>query len=140
MINSIISGISNILDSAFGYEVHDEEIKQGLEEPCFFVKCLNPTNKLFLGRRYFRKNNFVIQYFPKSEHKPKAECYAMGEELMQQLEVIQVQDGYIRGTEMKYEVIDGVLNFFVNYDCFVYKSENTVAMETMQSHRTNVKE
>ena len=29
------------------------------------------------------------------------------------------------------EVVDEVLNFFVNYDMFVYKVEGTDAMETM---------
>lgn len=139
MINSIIAGISTTLDSAFGYEVYDEEIKQGLEEPCFFIKCLNPTNSLFLGRRYYRVNNFVIQYFPKSEHKPKAECYTVAEQLMQCLESIPVLDEVLRGTEMKFEVIDGILNFFVNYNCFVYKVEHKTAMKTLQSHKTNVK-
>lgn len=139
MINAIISGISTKLDGAFGYEIYDEEIKQGLQEPCFFIKCLNPTNNLFLGKRYFRKNSFVIQYFPKSEHKPKEECYAVGEDLMQQLEFIPVLDSVLRGTEMNYEVIDSVLNFFVNYDCFVYKVDEKILMENIQSHKTNVK-
>ena len=139
MINSIIAGISTTLDGAFGYEVYGDEIKQGLKEPCFFIKCLNPTNNLFLGKRYFRKNNFVIQYFPKSEHSQNAECYAVGEELMQHLELIPVLDAVLRGTEMNYEMVDGVLNFFVNYNCFVYKVDEKILMETMQSHKTNVK-
>lgn len=139
MINAIIAGISNTLDVAYGYEIYGEEIKQGLKEPCFFLRCINPTNSLFLGKRYFRKNNFVIQYFPKSKYEQNAECYEMAEGLMQHLEVIPVLDATIRGTEMKYEVIDGVLNFFVNYDCFVYKVDKKVLMETMQSHKTNAK-
>ncbi len=137
MINSIIAGISTTLDGAFGYEVYGEEIKQGLKEPCFFVRCLNPTYNLFLGNRYFRKNNFVIQYFPKSEHNPNTECYTMAEELMQNLEYIPVLDGSIRGTGMHYEVVDGVLNFFINYDCFVYKiHEDETPMEEMKSNTT----
>ena len=139
MINAIIASISNALYSEFGYENHMEEIKQGFKEPCFFIKCLNPTNNLFLGKRYFRRNNFVVQYFPKSEHSPNAECYAVGEELMQHLELIPVLDAVLRGTEMNYEMVDGVLNFFVNYNCFVYKVDEKVLMETMQSHKTNVK-
>ena len=37
---------------------------------------------------------------------------------------------------MKYQVIDGVLNFFVNYDCFVYRVEQADVMETMDSNTT----
>ena len=40
---------------------------------------------------------------------------------------------------MKYEVVDGVLNFFVNYDCFVYRREEQTAMEILETS-TTVKE
>jgi hypothetical protein len=58
MINSIIEAISVSLNGEFGddYEIHMEEIKQGLKEPCFFIACLNPTNNLFMGKRYERTN------------------------------------------------------------------------------------
>ena len=58
---------------------------------------------------------------------------------MQHLELIPVLDAVLRGTEMNYEMVDGVLNFFVNYNCFVYKVDEKILMETMQSHKTNVK-
>ena len=39
MINSIVEAISCSLNKEFGddYEIHNEEIKQGLKEPCFFM-------------------------------------------------------------------------------------------------------
>ena len=40
--------------------------------------------------------------------------------------------------KMKYEIVDGVLNFFVNYDCFVYQMGQQERMEGMKSS-TNVK-
>ena len=49
------------------------------------------------------------------------------------------EDKPTRGTKMKYEVVDGVLNFFVNYDCFVYRREEQTAMEILETS-TNVKE
>ena len=66
MINSIIEAISVALDGEFreGYEIHMEEIRQGLNEPCFFISCLNPTSRRFLKGRYFRVSQFCIQYFP----------------------------------------------------------------------------
>jgi len=32
---------------------------------------------------------------------------------------------------MNAEIVDGVLNFFVNYDFYVYKKEDTVPMEEL---------
>lgn len=142
MINSIIEAISVSLNEEFGdgYETHMEEIKQGLKEPCFFITCLNPTFDLFLGKRYFRTNQFCIQYFPKTDEKQR-ECNGVAERMCQCLEYITIygEDKPIRGTKMKHETVDGVLNFFVNYDCFVYKREQQTPMETLEAS-TSVKE
>lgn len=142
MINSIIASISTSLDAEFGFETHMEEIKQGLDEkePCFFITCLNPTTDLFRGKRYFRQNQFCIQYFPKSD-KPQKECNDVAEKLTWCLEYLNIagEETPMRGTKMKSEVVDGILNFFLNYDCFVYRKEETTAMETLSSD-TTVKE
>lgn len=124
MINSIIEAISVSLNSEFGdgYKIYMEEIEQGLEEPCFFIFCLKPSNDLFLGKRYFRTNPFCIQYFPESREKQR-ECNGVAEQMYDCLEYITMDSDTnpIHGTKMKHEVVDGVLSFFVNYDCFVYK-------------------
>ena len=142
MINSIIEAISISLNEEFGdgYETHMEEIKQGLKEPCFFITCLNPTTELFLGKRYFRTNQFCIQYFPETNEKQR-ECNGVAERMLQCLEYITIygEDKPIMGTKMKYEVVDGVLNFFVNYDCFIRKIEQQTPMESLQAS-TSVKE
>jgi len=140
MINSIIEAISISLNNEFSdeYEAHMEEIKQDLKEPCFFISCLNPTTELFLGKRYFRQNQFVIQYFPELDDKQR-ECNDVAEKMVWCLEYITVDGDLLRGTKMKYKVTDGVLNFFLNYDCFIYRLEENTPMEVMES-ATNVKE
>ena len=142
MINEIIEAISVSLNQEFGddYEIHMEEIKQGLKEPCFFIACLNPTNNLFMGKRYERTNQFCIQYFPETNEKQR-ECNGVAERMLQCLEYITIygEDKPIMGTKMKYEVVDGVLNFFVNYDCFIRKTEQQTPMESLQAS-TSVKE
>ena len=142
MITEIIEAISVALNSEFGddYEIHMEEIRQGLTEPCFFITCLNPSLKPLAGNRYHCTNQFCINYFPESEEKQQ-ECNAVGERMIWCLEYI-TKDGDskpIRGTKMNYEVIDGVLSFFVNYDCIVTKTESQTAMEILETN-TVVKE
>lgn len=140
MINTIIQSISITLDAEFNekeYGFHMEEVKQELKEPCFFIACLNPTTDLFLGKRYFRKNKFVIQYFPESKENLQSECNAVAERMTWCLEYLTTTTGdKFRGTKMNSEVIDGVLNFFVNYDCFVYRVEQDEVMETLESNTT----
>lgn len=137
MINSIVKAISIALNTEFGnaYKIYAEEVKQGLKEPCFFVFCINPTNELFLGKRYFRANQFCIQYFP-STNKKKEESNAVADRLYLCLELIAVDGDLVRAAKMHYEMVDGVLNFFLNYDLFVYRKEQTDPMETIETDTT----
>lgn len=124
MINAIIKGIGIELNAEFGddYAIYAESVEQGLEEPCFFISCINPTSRVFLGNRYFKTNQMCIQYFPTGSGRKKAECNAVSERLFNCLEYISVSEDLVRGTKMTAETADGVLNFFVNYDLFVRKA------------------
>ena len=68
------------------------------------------------------------------EEKQK-ECTDTAERLLQCLEYIMVsgEEKPMRGTKMKCEITDGILKFFVNYDCFVSKSQQQVPMESMKT-------
>lgn len=150
MINEIIDGICLAINAEFGdaYEIYTEEIKQGLKEPCFSILCLNPTVEQFLGKRYFRTNQFCIHYFSKADSR--SECHEVAERLIDCLETITVDGDLVRGNSLHSEINDGVLSFFVNYDLFTYKQEVTEGiggiieirkeepMETMK-HETDVK-
>lgn len=142
MINEVIEAVSVSLNEEFGdgYEIHMEEIRQGLAEPCFFITCLLATSRLFRGSKQERTSQFCIQYFPESAEKQR-ECNAVAERMWRCLEYITLQgaDRPIRGTRMKYEVTDGILNFFVNYDTFAYRAEQQISMDTIESS-TRVKE
>ena len=141
IVNDIIAAISIALNAEFNpdgearYEVTAEEIKQNLQEPCFYIQCINPTHEQFLGRRYFRQLPFVIQYFPESKTEYETECNGVAERMVWCLEYITCvgEDKPIRGTRMHSEVVDGVLNFRVNYDGFMLKEDDTEIMEDLTS-------
>ncbi len=139
MINKIIDGICEKLNESFGdgYEIYTELKNQGLKEPCFSVMCVNPINNQVIGNRYFRNNLFSILYFPASK-EPKAECNTVLEKLYLALETIKIKEtlpdesikeSLVRGTNMRGELVDGVLNFLVNFNMFVYKVEDADLME-----------
>lgn len=140
MINTIMEAISVALDAEFGdgYETYIEEISQDMDGHAFFIQCPNPTDRLFLGKRYFRQNQFCIQYFPLSEDDRNRECYEVLERMNLCLEYIDV-DGPMMGTKMNGKVVDGVLSFFVNYDCFVYRRGEAIPMMEEVSSETHVK-
>lgn len=140
MINKMTEAIAISLNAEFGdnYTIIKETSRQDLKEPCFFISCLNPTMKQFLGKRYFRENQFCIQYFPATVNMNE-ECHAVAERLFDCLEYITESGDLMRGTAMNYEIADGILNFFVNYNSYMYKQQVNTPMETVEISN-NVKE
>lgn len=137
-INSIIEAIGIALNKEFGddFTIYAEEIKQGFMEPCFFVSCINPTDRQFRGNsnshffaaRYFRENRFCVQYFPSDPNNEREESYDKANRLFSALEEITADGDILRGTDMSFEYVDGILSFFVSYNFFVYKTREPTVM------------
>lgn len=129
-IQNLINAIAEALFQEFGsgYEIYTEKVEQGLTEPCFIIRCLNPTKNLFLGRCYKRTNQFSIQYIP-STADANEECNNVMERLFECLENVILHGKSVHGAELHGEITDGILTFMVNYDGFVLKTEEQYAME-----------
>ena len=123
-IQDFINAIAEALFQEFGseYEIYTEKVEQGLSEPCFLIRCLNPTKNVFLGRCFKRTNQFVVQYIPSTENANE-ECASILERLFDCLQSVFVGEKPIHGTDVHGEITDGVLNFMVNYDGFVLKTQ-----------------
>lgn len=117
MLNKVIDGIAQKLNQVFGngYEIYIDEMEQGVTTPCFLIVCLKGRQEQEIGATYKWELPFDIQYFP-HEVKLTHEVNSVVGILNTGLEYIQIEDGLLRGTELKHEVIDGVLHFFVNYN------------------------
>ena len=113
------------------YEIYTEKVEQGLTEPCFLIRCVNPTKNLYLGGVYKRTNQFIIQYIP-SGSDVYEECVSVLERLFECLENVSLSGKPIHGTEMNGEITDGILNFKVNYDGFVLKQQEETDMENLE--------
>lgn len=134
MLNEIIKGISMKLNATFGdeYRTYQNDVEQGLVEPCFFVHVLKPELSPLLGRRSLKQNPFDVRYHPKAPGN-NAEMFTVAEELMECLEYISLPNGdLLRGTGMNYEIVDDVLHFFVNYNHTQIKPYEEYPMETLE--------
>lgn len=118
-INDVRYSIHAAIDATFpDIPIMGEEIKQGLTTPCFFVRLLEPIHEQELGRRYMRHHPFVVRYFP--QEGTNAEMYDIAEQLTQTLYHITVAGRPVRGMGMRFEIMDEVLHFFVNYNFHVW--------------------
>jgi hypothetical protein len=133
MLNEIIEGVAMKLYGAFGdgYEIHRNDVKQGLVEPCFLIAPLSPSLQPLIGRRYLERNPLDVHYFP-AWGDSTTDTFRVAATLQDCLEFITLPDGDIlHGTGMSYEVEDGVLHFFVSFNLILKKPTDNPPMETL---------
>lgn len=128
MIQSVIDGIINAIRTEYdkSYRIYTESIEQGLIEPCFSVLCLNPSGEREISDRFKRFYPFMITYFPSTD-EPVAECNEVCEVLLDVLNDIDTNIGLLHGSELSGKVIDGNLQFSVQYQMFVRKVDESAA-------------
>ena len=117
MVNETIDGLSVILSNLFeDVTIYSESIPQGFKEPCFFILNLTSEEQALLGNRALRITSFNIQYFPKDQFSPKAECQRVAETLYGVLRNVEMLNGIIiNGTNLNHEIVDNVLHFQVTF-------------------------
>lgn len=115
IVQKIIDGIAEILDANFpDSDIQTEEVKQGLDTPCFFVFPINVSDIRHVGRRWNARYSMCVQYIPDSD-EPKAECAEVEEKLYKLLEYITVNGCLVGGVDIHSETTDEVLSFFATY-------------------------
>jgi hypothetical protein len=122
MINKVIDGISIKLNQVFGdnFKIYSEDVSQGFAEPCFFILTLNPKQTNLIGNRSLRQQLFDIHYFPAVQNN--TELQEKASDLFDAMEYITLVDGdLVHGTKMNYEIIDGVLHFYVSFNMIINK-------------------
>lgn len=133
MIDEILSGVSIKLNSVFGddYEVYVNDVNQGLSEPCFFIAVLSPSHAPLLGKRMKITMPLDVHYFPISDGD-NYEMSRVGDQLFKALAFIKTPAfGSFHGRQMRWQIYDGVLHFFVTYIVILNEIENKESMEKL---------
>lgn len=123
IVNDVREAVIAVLNQHFpAIKICDEEIEQGLAEPCFFVKLFPTAQGREFNRRYKRYHAFDIHYFAATNEAMQV----MAGQLYEHLEYIQLSGSVVRGSKLHHEMIDGVLHFFVNYDFHIIREKPAV--------------
>ena len=133
MINEIIKGVSMKLNATFGagYKIYQNDVEQGFKEPCFFIAVLKPDISPLQKNRFMNRNPLDIHYCPTNVSN-NTEVFTVAGDLMECLEFITLPNGdVLHGTSMSYEVEDGVLHFFVNFNLTLSRPSEETPMETL---------
>jgi len=120
------SVVGALAESFPGVAIYTESISPGLMEPHFRVTDFSVTHNRIMGPRYVCVYAFKIQYYPSSNSsEPIREACTVAERLVEALEYIPMESGRLRGTGMRYEMVEGVMYFFFDIKMDVMKQEQS---------------
>lgn len=117
MVNSILNAVTKQLGTTFGnsYHYYVEDVEQNLTKPCFTVDLLMPLQRSKSPVLYDRTMPIVVHYFSDRDTDLKKECYAMGERIVECVEYLPFGDTKLRGEDISWQIVDGVLQVFMTY-------------------------
>ncbi len=131
-VRSVVGGVVKALREVFpDCEVYTEEVEQGLEPPCFSVVCAEPSISRIVGKRFFRKFDICVYYYPECSDV-FSESGDIWDKSILALELINVDGDLIRGTDFSSKIVDGVLVICVSFGTFVYDNEKAPAMGSVK--------
>ncbi len=136
----LITGVVGAIYEEFGeeYPIRTENNEQGLEGPCFYVKCVRPSANRYFWRRYYRTWLINVCYFPQEKtlddaYEPNRECNEVSERLFNCLDIFKAGESYIDSKDKEATVSDGVLVMTFNVHTYETKADSTEAMQTQKT-------
>lgn len=138
MIQEILEGVAQALYQTFGDDckIYENDVEQGLQEPCFFLGVLQPSLSPLPGGRSLSQNPLDVQYFPASRRDNQTLLH-VAEQLLTCLDTITLPDGaMVRGTERSYTITDNVLHFLVTYPVTLRRNRDETPMQEVRVDAT----
>lgn len=138
----ILSAIKDILASKFDYPIYLDEVKEGFESPCFFLKAIRTANR---DNKYYQLNTIMIYitFFSEKGTLTAEELYNLQDSLTQYFISgfpVKKDNRYLQTLNLNHG-IDGedsdIINFSFDiryYDCLYEKDINTDQILMNQLH------
>lgn len=129
--NLILDGITLALRKAYpDAQIESNAVKQGLRPPAFLVFLVSAGKLTHPNSRCRCTPRFEVLYFPQ---KNREESYSIADSLCEILEVVSLPGGdKIRGTDIDYSIVDGILHFLISYHYFAYYQKDQSPMEELK--------
>ncbi|MDR0925098.1 MAG: hypothetical protein LBN31_12205 [Hungatella sp.] len=125
MYNEIMEGVLKRLKELFPEaRISTFPLGEGIAEPYFEVGFLETSEKPVNGQRYFRSVSVYVKYYCQDSEQRLKDRNLVLDVLMDKLEYITLEDGcFIRGSSRKGKYEEAALNFLVDYQVHILKTE-----------------
>jgi len=130
VVNEIVLGIAAKLKEIYkdkgDYPIYTDNEEQGVEKPCFFIKVLNgeENREIGLASKFYKDllNIAIIGYTLDGD----TEILNNMIDNLYELEYIELSDkSLIRAIKLHPKIEEGILHFFIDYNLFIKKDDDT---------------
>lgn len=128
LIQAIAIQLDKIFDNATIYTNH---IKQGFKKDSFFIRIIKNYEKPYLAKRYKIFNKIEIAYTPEEEYNTTKILNEISQRLFENMKLLKYENGYINAENMECHIKDGILQFFLEYNFYIFRFEDTRKMERL---------
>lgn len=119
----LLSTISVAIDERFpDIPVTAEQIDEGIDDNYFFIRLLETSHTRELYNRFKKSYPIVVHYF--DEARSNINMYDVADALTESLARPKMDDRELLGYDMRYQINDDVLFFYVTYDLLVFEELN----------------
>lgn len=142
MVNRFLNAITEALYAEFGdgYDIHTEDVPQGLDPPCFIVTMITPQRTPQTRVTYLQSVLFAVQYFPEDEENYRNEIHEVISRLDECLESITVEwepDSLTVSRKTLTDttdvsITDGVLSYIIRIEDVAFRTEKGDLMESAE--------
>lgn len=135
----VVSQVSEILYARFSDRIpniYKDTPVQNVVKPYFFIHTLETTQNREMRNRARRSYFLDVRAHPLDDiENKKSWCNMIGHELLEILDEIKIAGMAVKPQEMRFEVVNDVLHFFVTYSFRVIKMVNPeTKMENLDIH------
>lgn len=123
MLNALTVQLGKTFGTTQHYYV--ENVKQNITKPCFTIDMLTPLQRARSPRLYDRTMPIVIHWFGENQSTLKKDCYEMAERVIECVEYIPYENTMLRGEDISWQIVEGVLQIFVTYKFVTVMSQAT---------------
>lgn len=125
MIDGIIEAMATTIAGLYpDCTIYTEPVEQDLQEPAFYIHCINVDQSDLIARRFRQSMPFEVVYFPR---EGLSEINNTLPTLLVYLRQITLKNGQrLNGRNIKGQIIEGILRIFVDYDITVKIATDTV--------------
>lgn len=117
-VNDVLDGVMDALASRYpGVTLVAGEAGEEHPKPLFAVTIASVARNKEVGRRYRLAHQFNIQYA--AAVPTYRGLHDVADELYDALQHIEADGGFIRGSGMRHEIVEGMLHFYVSYNFHV---------------------